>query len=921
MHALNNLVGGPYVTQDACRRAAQSVVRALSAAGMGDAEDAAHHLDNESGFLSLDVINVLGAGALGIQVEGDAVSWAAFQVAPRAAALVNCNNCHWTVLQRMAGDGGWLHTNSVLGPAPRHGRRHCPRPIDVDTIFDDLQLAYGAVTLHRIIFNVHGAGHHFLESQGMRAMEGADDEATEEVGGGTDARQAPALEERDSRAPTVSLVTHNVDGLGDYPGSAADRMEAILTVLLQAAPDMILLQEVTMAMHAVVRRRLAGWKIYRLRRLEEDYFNVTAVRASLGAADVKATTFSFPGSENGRHVITVWRGAWAISNTHAESGGRSAERNVRAAQLQHLSRSHEASGGLACILAGDLNVREGEDHCLLVEGWRDCFNEAPRVAGDSSRAWTWKRGAHSARYDRVYIHGGSVKCERLHVIHGLWNALSDHVALHAVLREEVQLAVGAPDVELEPPPSGRLAVDIASRDSPQGDAPPDRLSRREGATQHTRTSPAVGMTWRSGASSSFAGMQPRRPIRVVDISNLVTQAVQQFKLLAVACLDQMSALDRVEVGPEDTLVAWADVPRACSFQIARPGGRGHQRHISAEEKLEQQRVYTAHQLWAATCGVDALAWRELVQQAGSLQRKRLGSEGLPPCLRPAGPHCTTHRQHAILMCRVAGLVRAAKEAGRVLGGDVCAASAGDEMTALLEVTRDSLQGRCEALPTSWRHQCARLASDWAWEGGNYTRGLFELWLRAEGARRMEQAAQWERMSDAAVERRSKSQVPTVITLDGASLHIGIPGHLDSHKVADRGKAPILGDWWLFSWEAACEEVRLRHGARGHVVLKECGATWTMLELYKRMHCVPGDPEDQLRRDEELLALHRSLQLLQHLDATGFGRFRRNAEQKLFDAKTIACLWDHTEAAVRSGKWAAWRLACEPMARRHCWALC
>ena len=156
--------------------------------------------------------------------------------------------------------------------------------------------------------------------------------------------------------------------------------------------------------------------------------------------------------------------------------------------------------------------------------------------------------------------------------------------------------------------SGRLAVDIASRDSPQGDAPPDRLSRREGATQHTRTSPAVGMTWRSGASSSFADMQPRGPIRVVDISNLVTQAVQQFKLLAVAGLDQMSAQDRVEVGPEATLVAWADVPRACSFQIARLGGRGHQRHISAEGKVEQQRVYTAHQLWAATCGVDALAW-------------------------------------------------------------------------------------------------------------------------------------------------------------------------------------------------------------------------------------------------------------------------------------------------------------------------
>ena len=137
-----------------------------------------------------------------------------------------------------------------------------------------------------------------------RAMEGADDEATEEIGGGTDARQAPALEERDSRAPTVSLVTHNVDGLGDYPGSAADRMEAILTVLLQAAPDMILLQEVTMAMHAVVRRRLAGWKIYRLRRPEEDYFNVTATQS----APDQASSYAFRNSRQGRHLVTIRRG-------------------------------------------------------------------------------------------------------------------------------------------------------------------------------------------------------------------------------------------------------------------------------------------------------------------------------------------------------------------------------------------------------------------------------------------------------------------------------------------------------------------------------------------------------------------------------------------------------------------------------------
>ena len=65
MHALNNLLGGPYVTQDACRRAASRVATDLSEAGVGDAEDSAHHLDPATGWLSIDVINVVGAGSLG----------------------------------------------------------------------------------------------------------------------------------------------------------------------------------------------------------------------------------------------------------------------------------------------------------------------------------------------------------------------------------------------------------------------------------------------------------------------------------------------------------------------------------------------------------------------------------------------------------------------------------------------------------------------------------------------------------------------------------------------------------------------------------------------------------------------------------------------------------------------------------------
>ena len=73
MHALNNYLQGPYVTKDACRTAADIVSANLSQVGGGDAEDSGRHLHPETGWLSIDVINVLGA-TLGIEVEGAATT-------------------------------------------------------------------------------------------------------------------------------------------------------------------------------------------------------------------------------------------------------------------------------------------------------------------------------------------------------------------------------------------------------------------------------------------------------------------------------------------------------------------------------------------------------------------------------------------------------------------------------------------------------------------------------------------------------------------------------------------------------------------------------------------------------------------------------------------------------------------------------
>ena len=80
----------------------------------------------------------------------------------------------------------------------------------------------------------------------------------------------------------VKLLTVNVDGLGEYALSPAERMEEILTTVLASTPDVIMLQEVVLEMYKVVQRRLQGqgWSIGRRRRHAGEYFNVIATRST-----------------------------------------------------------------------------------------------------------------------------------------------------------------------------------------------------------------------------------------------------------------------------------------------------------------------------------------------------------------------------------------------------------------------------------------------------------------------------------------------------------------------------------------------------------------------------------------------------------------------------------------------------------------
>ena len=132
----------------------------------------------------------------------------------------------------------------------------------VAQILADIASHYGAYSLHRVVRASPG-GEQFLEAAGRRAMLPPEEEVLPDTPAATVSDHAEA-DDPERRGPQeVSVVTVNVDGMGDYARSASDRMADILQEILRVSPQFILLQEVTMAMYAEIQTILPDWQVYR----------------------------------------------------------------------------------------------------------------------------------------------------------------------------------------------------------------------------------------------------------------------------------------------------------------------------------------------------------------------------------------------------------------------------------------------------------------------------------------------------------------------------------------------------------------------------------------------------------------------------------------------------------------------------------
>ena len=100
VYALNNYMGDPYVTRTDCMRAAVLASSQLSKTAGGEREDIEQHIHPETGFLSIDVMNVLGASVLGIHVSSDQMYADCLFHSAVVGVMANCHSQHWAVFKK-----------------------------------------------------------------------------------------------------------------------------------------------------------------------------------------------------------------------------------------------------------------------------------------------------------------------------------------------------------------------------------------------------------------------------------------------------------------------------------------------------------------------------------------------------------------------------------------------------------------------------------------------------------------------------------------------------------------------------------------------------------------------------------------------------------------------------------------------------
>ena len=299
---------------------------------------------------------------------------------------------------------------------------------DVHRLMEEGRAVYGSMTCHmasRISDDRLPQG---LAPEGIRFFLPSEDREIAEAPSGSvsvDTRGISGNVAVNDQISTICIITCNVDGLGEESSygdvSSHSRIKKILRHLLGSIskpcedPVVILFQEVTEDIFPVMKQFLStrGWQVCVRSSRSHAYFVVTAVGPSLVKSQLAfVSSFDLAHSQQGRHAVTVTVGGWSITNVHAESNSMlqtpQESRDSRERQFDLLARRHLKNGRICHVVAGDLNMRQGEETPFLHERWIES------TSVDLKR--TYQNSGNRYMFDRVFYRapdGIAVKRENM----------------------------------------------------------------------------------------------------------------------------------------------------------------------------------------------------------------------------------------------------------------------------------------------------------------------------------------------------------------------------------------------------------------------------------------------------------------------------------------------------------------------------
>ena len=424
-----------------------------------------------------------------------------------------------------------------------------------------------------------------------------------------------------------------------------------------------------------------------------------------------------------------------------------------------MSRGHEHSDDKMHILMGDFNMRPGEDQCLLSEGWRDAW-----VASPDLDDWTWRAGVNRARYDRAYLHNSTdarARCTVIERLPDVWGQMTDHVALHAVVRSVPRASV-VPGASAAPygPVNKGLTSEAGVDASP--------------AAEDTRLSSCSA----SGQAQESSGTgQPRSDTPVASIATKVETEIIGFREMVQLWEEDPLMREDVE---QHCLTPWKEIPTVCGFRVVQPREDGARRWATPADKLAQQQKYAKCLAWASECGLTDAEFRSNLDAVPKANNRR-GRAALPVSLQLRDGTCSRW-EHARLLCVNATIRTSAANAGMRIGGEAVAAQATEEASELLSSEAHRLS-RSVQIPRRWRGEQALRLPDDAHSLGSGIKslpGFFEMWLRDQAAALMGRRAEWQSLVQQEAQTlrsepedfsqrfaKSQHQAPSQFQLDGA----------------------------------------------------------------------------------------------------------------------------------------------------------